>query len=123
MLRLGARFYFISDKNRNVHEVVKPDLKKPQYQKMNGEKYAWAFSRVATADREVMFLRQTILMPGDECFLQDLAEGCTVSAQGRTFEIMEFFGTEVKLKEGIKRIFSHALTTVTLISLPKQAEA
>lgn len=89
-LRIGDRFYFITDIGEpKVRIVTAHKGSKTNYNKIKPgkAKHAWLWDRKQPADREVMFLRHTILQPGDECFMHQLNNGDVFTKPGDTKEM------------------------------------
>ena len=79
-LRIGDRFIFSSDKKLIVYQIESFNTtetaiitKSPDSNSIL--KIFGRFKRTCSVYKEVLFIRHTILKPGDECFLQDLQRG------------------------------------------------
>lgn len=115
-LRKGDRFYFISDKKKGIHEVTGFSKGKVNYNKINGFKHQWFWDRTINENKEVIFLRHTIIQQGDQCFVQDLEIGDVFYMPGNIdaeLEVLEKNDMEIKLKSlGTKNVlYTHPLST------------
>ena len=124
-LRRGDRFYFISDKKKQVHQLDSFSGDKAHFVKVLNDKASdsWMFKRSVSSNKEVIFLRHTLLQVGDECFLQDLRTGDRFYQPGdgtREFEIMCIEQHGVKLfdrKQPFIPLYSHPLSKGVIIGL------
>lgn len=119
LLRVGDRFCFLSDfRSGKVYEVTSRSTAFTWYNKVENEKKKWLFDKKATLGKEVIFLRHTVLLPGDECFLQDLSKGDKFcNKEGIEGWILEKTPTNVKvmLANQKKPMYGHHLATVILV--------
>lgn len=77
-LRRGDRFYFLCDiKKKQVYQLDSFSGDKAIYVKVINDiaSDSWMHERSTGQNKEVMFLRHTLLQPGDQCVLQDLMPG------------------------------------------------
>jgi len=124
-LRKGDRFYFTSDRKKSVHEATGLRNDKVKYNKINAfSKFQWLWDREVNGNKEVVFLRHTILQSGDQCFIQDLNIGDIFCLPGHKETELEVVGKsekEVKLlnKSNNSIFYTHPLTTGIFIKTSK----
>ncbi len=83
-LRIGDRFYFLTDKIPVVREVTNHLRNRVKYNKIKSTtgRKSWWFDRSRAIETPVMFIRHTQLLPGDECFMHELTDGDVFTKPG-----------------------------------------
>lgn len=102
-LRIGDRFFFLSDKGEPVvREVTAFRADGVKYNKIKTGKgvHAWFWDRKQPAIREVVFIRHTNLLPGDECFMHELNNGDVFLKPGtdKEMRMVDNSGNQVKVR-------------------------
>ncbi len=122
-LRQGDRFYFTSDKKKKVYQLDSFSAHKANYNVVENDvvQDGWLFKKTTDASREVIFLRHTLLQPGDPCFLQDLKEGDIFELPDSKwkFVLQVKHSKEIKMAhvENLKAPFyTHPLTKAVVVS-------
>lgn len=130
-LRIGDRFCFLDDKKQVVKEAIRFKNSSVCYNKIDHkkQKYAWVFNRSKPKNRPVLFIRHTILQPGDECFMQDLKEGDVFTKPGSNKEMRvvkkRLYSVSVRYVGQTQHLDTSPLTTgifVRRASLKKKAK-
>lgn len=121
-LRQGDRFYLLSDKKKVVYQLDSFSREKAKYVKVLNDQpsNSWMYAKETSVNKEVIFLRHTLLQPGDECFLQDLNEGdkfYKLSDPATLYTIVKNTPNGITLApvgEPDKKLYSHPLSAAIL---------
>lgn len=102
-LRIGDRFFFLTDKGEPVvREVTAHRSDGVKYNKIKPGKgvHGWFWDRKQPVTREVVFIRHTDLLPGDECFMHELNNGDVFLKPGTNKEMrmVDNKGNQVKVR-------------------------